>query len=185
MTRPYPQLTRQPPITLDPAGRLLLTFDSEEKTIDSPLENLALYKALMLTPGSLPGLALSNVVLGDLVHLKDGVFNSADLDRAASFLAAAADKYGEITIDVVVYLNTILGINGETYANYFDFSFYNYERESTFSGIATVLILQDDSTYSVGDVTIMEKVFCSNNYLDNGAYGFVQAVTGGHHRTLP
>lgn len=35
----------------------------------------------------------------------------ADLDFAAAFLAAAADKTGDIGVDMVVYLNSILGIN--------------------------------------------------------------------------
>ena len=34
-------------VSSDPAGRLLLVIDGEEKTIDSPRENLALYKVLM------------------------------------------------------------------------------------------------------------------------------------------
>lgn len=37
--------------------------------------------------------------------------NATDLNYAASFLAAAADKFGEINVDMVVYLNSILGIN--------------------------------------------------------------------------
>ena len=37
--------------------------------------------------------------------------SGADLSFAASFLAAAADKTGVITVDMVVYLNSILGIN--------------------------------------------------------------------------
>lgn len=35
----------------------------------------------------------------------------ADFDFAAAFLAAAADKTGDIGVDMVVYLNSILGIN--------------------------------------------------------------------------
>jgi len=35
----------------------------------------------------------------------------ADFDFAASFLAAAADKTGDIGVDMVVYVNSILGIN--------------------------------------------------------------------------
>ena len=37
--------------------------------------------------------------------------NAADLDFAASFLAAAAPKYDSIGPDMVVYLNSILGVN--------------------------------------------------------------------------
>lgn len=41
----------------------------------------------------------------------DGTADTADLNFAASFLAAAADKTGDIGVDMVVYLNSILGIN--------------------------------------------------------------------------
>lgn len=40
-----------------------------------------------------------------------GVPFGADFDWAAAFLAAAADKTGEIGADMVVYVNSILGIN--------------------------------------------------------------------------
>ncbi len=35
-------------VTQDAAGRLVITVDGVSKTIDSPLENLALYKAILL-----------------------------------------------------------------------------------------------------------------------------------------
>ncbi len=35
----------------------------------------------------------------------------SDFDFAAAFLAAAADKTGDIRVDMVVYLNSILGLN--------------------------------------------------------------------------
>jgi hypothetical protein len=44
---------------------------------------------------------------------KDGDYapDFADLNFTAAFLAAAADKTGHISVDMVVYLNSILGIN--------------------------------------------------------------------------
>jgi hypothetical protein len=45
--------------------------------------------------------------------LTDGPYapSDKDFDFAAAFLAAAADKTGEIGVDMVVYINSILGIN--------------------------------------------------------------------------
>ena len=42
-------------VSLDDSGRLVLTTDGVAKTINSPLENLAIYKALMTT-GTIPGI---------------------------------------------------------------------------------------------------------------------------------
>ncbi len=40
-----------------------------------------------------------------------GAAQGSDFDFAAAFFAAAADKTGDITVDMVVYLNSILGLN--------------------------------------------------------------------------
>ncbi|WP_409420982.1 hypothetical protein ABHF91_14570 [Pseudaeromonas sp. ZJS20] len=106
-------------ISSDPAGRIVVHFaDDSQKTIDAPLENLALYKQLMLT-GSIftddsrpsPGNELDN--------LFDNSLTREDLNVAAAFLSASGDKTGTITLDLVININTILGIN--TAAGYFDF----------------------------------------------------------------
>src|SRR5512135_3289914 len=75
-------------IALDAAGRLTVNGVA----IDSPLENLALYDAYMTK------------TLPTTITLPTG-FNPAAL------LAAAADKTGSISVDTVVYMNSILGIN--------------------------------------------------------------------------
>ncbi len=63
-------------------------------TIDSPLQNLAIYRQLM-REGS----------LGEAVNLP------ADwLVTAARGLGAAADKTGKVSVDMVVYVNEILGL---------------------------------------------------------------------------
>lgn len=90
-------------VTIDPAGRLVATtVDSDEtivsSTIDSPLQNLAIYRQLMLT-GSL-GVQLPNDV---------SIF-----DMAARALGAAADKSGGMTVDQVAYLNQIMGLSDLT-----------------------------------------------------------------------
>lgn len=88
--------------SLDAAGRLVAsTFDEEtlevtSSAIDSPGQNLAIYRQLMLT--------------GDLLGapLPDG----ADvLNTAARGLGAASDKGGEFNVDLLVYLNQILGLD--------------------------------------------------------------------------
>jgi len=176
-------------IGLDPAGRILLynvELGSETlatKTIDAPLENVALYQALMKN-GHLPGLTLDSQVLGSLSHLRGSGVESLDqhdLNRAASFLAAGADKTGTITLDVVIYTNTFLGIN--TVANgvvtgYFPFveepdptgevAGYTYSRYDTYvDGKARLLVGPDSTTVPGRTVFYLEdEVF----FYDSGNY---------------
>jgi hypothetical protein len=70
-------------------------------TIDSPLENLAIYWQLMRT-GYL-GAETMPIELPDLNVL----------NMAARGLGAAADKTGQVTVDQVVYMNEILGLTDE------------------------------------------------------------------------
>ena len=87
--------------TLDPAGRLVAslvddtTLDNLAKTVDSPLQNLAIYRQLMLT-GALA------------VELPQ---DATVLDTAARGLGAASDKSGGVNMDLVHYLNLILGLD--------------------------------------------------------------------------
>lgn len=97
-------------VTLDPAGRLVTsTKTGEEVTsgaIDSPLQNLAIYRQLMLT-GNL-GISLTdpNNVLAN------------PLNTAARAVGAAADKSGKVSVDMVAYLNQILGLTDESVTTY-------------------------------------------------------------------
>jgi len=70
--------------------------------------------------------------LGDV----NNVLNNHDLLMAASLFSAAADKTGTITLDKVIYINSIFGINqvgalpGELEGiTYFDFRGYGYDRD--------------------------------------------------------
>jgi len=98
-------------ITVDLAGRLVI----DGATVDSPLENLALYDALLsgdpkLTPEVMEKLPADVLTL------------------AAAALAGGADKTGTITVDFVVYQNVIMDIvNNDQYYNYDDF---DYDRSS-------------------------------------------------------
>ena len=135
-------------IGLDAAGRLTVNGVA----IDSPLENLALYDTYMKT-GTLPGVTLP------------ANFNPAAL------LAAAADKTGSISVDTVVYMDSILGINSGT--TYYDFSSVNYDRYTTWkNATATVLVLQPDGvTYKAETVNLYDAVFNSTNWTDPTAVG--------------
>lgn len=143
-------------VTLDSTGRLAV----DGVTIDSPLENLALYDKYMTT-GSLPGVTLP------------AGFNPASL------LAAASDKYGNISVDTVVYMNSILGINsGSTYYN---FSTTNYDRYTTWkNATATVLVLQPNGSYVPTVVNLYDAVFNDTNWVDptptGGADDFATAA---------
>ena len=135
-------------ITLDAAGRLTVNG----VTIDSPLENLALYLDYMK----------DNSIAG--VTLPAG-FNPASL------FAAAADKTGTITVDTIVYMNSILGLNTGT--SYVDFSSVNYDRATTWgTATTTVLVLQPDGvTYKAEPVNLYDAVFNSTNWVDPTATG--------------
>lgn len=84
----------------------------------------------------------------------------AELTLAASLLAAAADKTGRITLDKVIYINSVYGINqagslpGEVEdKSYFDFSdysrlaAYSYDRATTYSGRGSVECEEFGSSY--------------------------------------
>ncbi len=91
-------------ITTDESGRLVV----DGATIDSPLENYALYVALLSGDISIPGF--------DPVLL------------ATSALAGAADKTGDITLDFVINVNEISELStGDL--DYYDYTGFSYSRD--------------------------------------------------------
>ena len=166
-------------VSLDASGRLVLTIDGVDKTIDSPLENLAIYKVLMTT-GTIPGITDPSK-LGDLSFLADGVKTADDLKAATGFLAGATDKEGALSIDEVVYLDQVLGIpgtiTGEDGKTYVDFSSFNYDRQSVY-GDTTVQVLVETSpgVYEVKTVNVYDVVFGSADTTGTGVDGFTQAA---------
>jgi hypothetical protein len=169
-------------ITVDASGRLTVTIDGVTKTIDSPLENLALYETLM-EKGFLPGLNLKDgVSLGDLSFLSDPSMTNADVLAAASFLAAASDKAGEISSDMVVYVNSFLKIDGQDALtgddgkSYFDFTTTTYDRASTYDGTVTYLKSNGDGTYTTVTEPIMSVVFDGVDYSGTQLDAFTQAA---------
>jgi len=89
-------------VTLDPAGRLVTSTVTDgvvtSGAIDSPLQNLAIYRQLITTGylGTQP----------TPLDLKDPSF----LNTAARGLGAASDKTGKVSVDMVAYLNQIMGL---------------------------------------------------------------------------
>ncbi|MGM0560897.1 MAG: hypothetical protein ACQETX_07515 [Pseudomonadota bacterium] len=169
-------------LSLDSAGRLVITVDGESRTIDSPLENLAIYVELMNT-GTLDGVTLDAETLGDLAFMADGQFTVEDQKAAASFLAGAADKFGELTVDIVAYLNTnLLGLDGSIVGpngqSYIDFSDFTYDRESAYGDISTTVLIEvSDGVWEEQTINVYDSVFNGEAYSsDSGIDGFSQAA---------
>ena len=171
-------------ITIDAVGRIVVTTDGVVKTLDSPLVNLALYTEIMNT-GTLTGVTADAAAKfpTSVSYLVDGTYTVADLTSAAAFLAAAADKTSTLTIDKVVYMNSILGITGtltdQVSKTYVDYSTYNYDRATTYSDVTvTVLVKQPDGSYLPQTVNVYDAVFNNVNYTssDGGVDGFAQAA---------
>ena len=166
-------------LSLDAAGRLVVTVDGVAKTIDSPLENLAIYVALMTT-GTIPG--VDDLPGTEFDHLVDGVLTVEDLASAASFAAAATDKTGSFSVDEVAYLNAFLGINieksGDVAYSVFDYSNFSYDRSDMYGDITVeVLIQQPDGSWVPTVINVYEVIFGSVDYSSSGSISvFSQAA---------
>ena len=137
-------------ISVDESGRIVITINGVVSTIDSPLENLALYIDLMTGLAS-DATSATETALGDL----------ATLETAASLLGATADKTGDISIDFISYYNVIVDVveSGEFY----DFTSFGYDRD-----------FPTDYSYFYtldGGVTVLSATLNINDYLTaiNGA----------------
>ena len=158
-------------VTTDAAGRLVFIIDGVSKTIDSPLENLAIYKALMTT-GTIPG--VDDLPGTEFDYLVDGQYTAEDLAASAVFLAAATDKTGVFTADEIAYINAFIGVNTETvgsvtYAD-IDYSDFSYDRAATYQDVTVeVLVLQDDGSWVPTVVNVYDAVFASETASDSGS----------------
>ena len=166
-------------VSLDDSGRLVVTKDGVASTIDSPTENLALYKTLMTT-GTLPGVTDPSK-LGSLSFLVDGVKTVADMKAATGFLAGATDKEGALNVDEIVYLNQILGIPGTITGpdgkSYVDYSSFTYDRQSIYGSMtAQVLVQTAPDTYAVKTVNVYDTVFGGTQDTATGVSGFTQSA---------
>ena len=153
-------------LQFDAAGRVVVV-DAEGVvyTIDSPLENLALYQDAI-------------ALLNDDIDGNE----TFTLDQTDSLLAAAASKTGNVTLDTVVYLNTILGLNKTTGAgtiDYVDLADFSYDRTAAYTNPdgspVMVTYLSDpegDGTYTVVSEPLLDAVFDGANATGDGATGY-------------
>jgi len=138
-------------IGTDAAGRITFTVDGVTSTIDSPLENLALYIDLMTGLAS-ESTSATEAALDDL----------ATLDTAASLMAGVADKTGDITLDYVVYQNVIAGVVDS--GDYYDFSSFtttDYTRDYSDDYTYFLQVVAEDGT-----VTVEPRKLDINAYLE-------------------
>jgi RTX calcium-binding nonapeptide repeat (4 copies) len=146
-------------VSTDAAGRLMC----DGVVIDSPLENLALYRALMTAgaPSSWPEVVQHWPE--SLQALVGPQPLQPDWDPA-SLLGAAFSKESPISMDAVLYENTVLGVNavlrdGNTSSvRYFDFTAgqaeaYQHDRASRYEGLWLQWYADTD-----GDSTTLEQV---------------------------
>lgn len=133
--------------------------------------------------------------LGDV----NNVLNNHDILLAASLLSAAADKTGTMTLDKVIYINSIFGINqvgglpGEVNGiTYFDFRGFAYDRQAVYSqhrrsmecypapGSGFVWVLRPaDSTgllWESACMNILAEVHHIRGNENSNVRGFVQAA---------
>ncbi len=153
----------------DASGRLMIEVDGVWKTIDSPLENLAIYVSLMTT-GTIAGVT---DLPGDAYDfMVDGVFDWRDLAASTPFLAAATDKTGEFSLDEIAYINAFLGVEtatnmGVTYSDV-DFSGFSYDREDLYGGVTADVLVLVGGTWVPQTVYVYDAVFGGVNEVVSG-----------------
>ena len=164
-------------LSLDASGRIVITVDGVSKAIDSPLENIALYVAFLTDGANLTGdvKAKFDTAVAALSSLYSSTYGEMDL--AASLLAAGADKTGELTVDMVAYLNNIYNIAAMTPTDYVDYSTFDYDRSSLYNVTITYNELNPDGSTIPVTGTIIDLVFGGVNVTDtSGIDSFTQAA---------
>lgn len=124
-------------LAVDAAGRLVT---ADGLVIDSPLENLALYEALLSTP------AVDGFITLSATSSHDGsdttytftVPESDRLDLAAAAISAASDKTGELTIDEIMGISGYVGVADELSSLVGDFT---YDPSATYDGRTADVLL--------------------------------------------
>ena len=191
--------------SLDPAGRMVysryVNGELVTGTIDSPLQNLSVYKHLV-----------RDGTIG--VDLPEG---ATALEQAARGFGVAMDKAGEVNIDLLVYLNEILGLTeGATIFGdlpvcinvweevmgemdwvekcFLDYSAYTYDRGTNFGALPSPAYIPEDAPiagyfeflwnidpvnniFAIVEDSIMTAVFQTQaGYTDGMIRGFAQAA---------
>lgn len=118
LTEALDKLTTAEDVGVDAAGRITYISGGVTYTIDSPLENLALYIDLAVGLADETTISEAEAALGGA--------GLATLDTAASLLAGVADKTGDITLDYLVNENVIAGV--VEVGDYYDYSTFTYSR---------------------------------------------------------
>ena len=161
-------------VTTDAAGRIVC----DGATIDSPLENLALYKYLMTSGGTT---SWSDVV--DKADTNWPPALAALLDEGwdpSSLLGAAFSKETPITMDAVIYENTTIGVNGtstvggELVIDYFSFTVggtesYDYDRAARYGDVWLQWYADTDgdpTTLELVKDTVLNAVFGGQDWAD-------------------
>ena len=163
----------------DTSGRLITP---DGATIDSPLENLAFYIALLEATNEDPvdglyTLSISTNPHGDEPAESYSMTVDADivLTLAASALAAGSDKYGDLTIDEVMGISGFLGVADEL-AALVSSETYSYSPDDLYGGV-TVTVLEEvviDGTtyYQQTDVNLLDEVvFNTVPTIEDNGYG--------------
>ncbi len=166
-------------ITTDASGRLVAIYDQEDwlpgvdedndKTIDSPRENMAIYRELMQS-----GLSENSQLNFLSLH---GFTDDDVLQLAASAYAAGSDKTGTVIKDEIVYVNGFMNAynyddaiklidvyedcDDYYYKNllFYNYSNFEYNRMNLYSHEwVKVTSLNDDGTYSEDVFSIFDIV---------------------------
>ena len=162
-------------IDTDPAGRIVC----DGITIDSPLENLALYTYLMTAGGESSWPAVVEFWPEEFQALVGANLLDPNWDPS-SLLGAAFSKSLPVSLDAVLYQNTTLGVNevtqvgGQLSVDYFDFSnisgeTYNYDRVAQYENIWLQWYEDtdgDSSTLERVQATVMDAVFGNEDWMD-------------------
>jgi hypothetical protein len=147
--------------------------------IDSPLENLALYQYLMTAGGESSWPEVTQNWPQVLVDLLGGDTLNPDWDPSA-LLGAAFSKELPITLDAVLYENTVLGVNGSTQVNgelvvdYFDFTAggaetFDYSRADRYGDVWIQWYEDTDNdptTLELVQATVLDAVFGGDDWAD-------------------
>lgn len=158
-------------VTMDEAGRLVIA----DATVDSPLENSAIYIALLESDEN---------ALDPFVDKLLDTLNVSKLDLAASALAGSADKTGDITEDFVVYQNAIVDtVNSQTIIvaddsqtpgdqtitfDYYDYSGVAYDRTNYDHEVSYYYTPDEGATVLQSTVNLMDFLNLTNEVADIG-----------------
>jgi len=149
----------------DESGRLI---DADGNTVDSPLENFALYVALLEAVQADPDatsytLEVSTNPKGDEQPESFSMTVSADVvpTLAASAFAAASDKTGDLTVDEIMGITGFVNL-AEALSTMVESADYSYDPAALYDGVmVTVLeevVIDGQTYYREVDVNVYDAV---------------------------